>query len=210
MRATWRGVHSPPYQPGGRFLQRWMVRVMSHQRLVNLIVSNLPGPLAPLTFAGPGAGDVPNRVGARQSRHWCWRPLPRRSANVRCRFGCRCHPGTCVRRRRPLRGNSVTPSRDMLRSRNVQSDHASGRRFPPLGCFDETGWWVMARVCGLPRQDDLNGTCQARLRRRFATMLQFQQTSRRHHHRVTSAARNVTTTVPDGIRLGQANDSRAC
>jgi diacylglycerol O-acyltransferase / wax synthase len=42
----------PPYQTGGRLLQRWMVTVMNHQRLVNLLVSNLPGPPARLTFAG--------------------------------------------------------------------------------------------------------------------------------------------------------------
>jgi diacylglycerol O-acyltransferase len=41
----------PPYQTGGRLLQRWMVRVMNHQRLVNLLVSNLPGPPTRLTFA---------------------------------------------------------------------------------------------------------------------------------------------------------------
>jgi diacylglycerol O-acyltransferase / wax synthase len=42
----------PPYQPAGRFAQRWMVRAMSHQRLVNLLVSNLPGPPMPMYFAG--------------------------------------------------------------------------------------------------------------------------------------------------------------
>jgi hypothetical protein len=26
----------PPYQIGGRFLQRWTVQVMNHQRLINL------------------------------------------------------------------------------------------------------------------------------------------------------------------------------
>jgi WS/DGAT/MGAT family acyltransferase len=42
----------PPYHTGGRLLQRWTVQVMNHQRLVNLMVSNLPGPPAPLTFLG--------------------------------------------------------------------------------------------------------------------------------------------------------------
>ena len=42
----------PPLQPGGRLLRRWMVGVMNHQRMVNLLLSNLPGPTAPLVFAG--------------------------------------------------------------------------------------------------------------------------------------------------------------
>lgn len=41
-----------PYQPSGRFAQHWMVRAMFHQRLVNLLTSNLRGPTTPLTLAG--------------------------------------------------------------------------------------------------------------------------------------------------------------
>ncbi len=42
----------PPYQPNGRLLQRWMVHVMFRQRLVNLLLSNVPGPTRPLALAG--------------------------------------------------------------------------------------------------------------------------------------------------------------
>ncbi|MFI7742323.1 wax ester/triacylglycerol synthase domain-containing protein [Kocuria rhizosphaericola] len=42
----------PPYRPGGRLAQRWMVRVMDRQRVVNLMLSNVRGPAAPLIFAG--------------------------------------------------------------------------------------------------------------------------------------------------------------
>lgn len=46
------------YQPGGRILQRWMVRAMFHQKLVNLLVSNLPGPAATMYFAGARVLEV--------------------------------------------------------------------------------------------------------------------------------------------------------
>ena len=42
----------PPLQPSGRVLQRWMVHVMPHQRMINLVLSNMPGPSTPLSFAG--------------------------------------------------------------------------------------------------------------------------------------------------------------
>ncbi len=42
----------PPYRPGGCLAQRWMVRVMDRQRLVNVLLSNVRGPGAPLLFAG--------------------------------------------------------------------------------------------------------------------------------------------------------------
>ena len=50
--ATARRKTLPPYQPGGRLAQRWMAAVMSRQRLVNVLVSNLPGPAAPLRLGG--------------------------------------------------------------------------------------------------------------------------------------------------------------
>ena len=45
-RATAQRKRQPPYQPSARLLQRWMVGMMSRQKLVNLLVSNLPGPAA--------------------------------------------------------------------------------------------------------------------------------------------------------------------
>jgi diacylglycerol O-acyltransferase len=47
-----------PYQPSARLLQRWMVRAMSRQRVVNLLVSNLPGPSTRLSCAGLGVREM--------------------------------------------------------------------------------------------------------------------------------------------------------
>jgi hypothetical protein len=48
----------PPLQPSGAIGQRWVVRVMRRQRLVNLIISNVPGPTEPLWFAGRRIREV--------------------------------------------------------------------------------------------------------------------------------------------------------
>lgn len=72
--ATRRRKARPPYQPSSRLLLRWMIRGMARQRLVNLLVSNLPGPPEPVGFAGAQVlemfqfgvvqGNVPISVGA--------------------------------------------------------------------------------------------------------------------------------------------------
>jgi diacylglycerol O-acyltransferase / wax synthase len=51
-RATAHRKRLPPYQPSARFLQRLMIRTMNRQRTVNLLMSNLPGPLQAVYFAG--------------------------------------------------------------------------------------------------------------------------------------------------------------
>ncbi len=72
-RATAERKRLPPYQPAARLLQRWMVRSMDRQRMINLLMSNLPGPREPMYFAGAKIlevfqigviqGNVPLQVG---------------------------------------------------------------------------------------------------------------------------------------------------
>jgi len=72
--ATRRRKARAPYQPSSRLLLHWMIRGMARQRLVNLLVSNLPGPPEPVRFAGAQVlemfqfgvvqGNVPVSVGA--------------------------------------------------------------------------------------------------------------------------------------------------
>jgi diacylglycerol O-acyltransferase / wax synthase len=64
----------PPYRLGAGLMLRWMTRIMPRQRLVNLLVSNLPGPAQPLSVAsspvlelaqiGVVQGNIPLSVGA--------------------------------------------------------------------------------------------------------------------------------------------------
>lgn len=48
----------PPLQPNGRFQQRWVVHAMAHQRLINMVLSNMPGPPLPLSFAGASVQEM--------------------------------------------------------------------------------------------------------------------------------------------------------
>jgi len=57
-RATAEAKQQPPYLPSTRMPRRWVAYAMSHQRLVNLLVSNVPGPPEHLYFAGARVREV--------------------------------------------------------------------------------------------------------------------------------------------------------
>ena len=56
--ATRKVKRLPPLQPSGALGQRWIVRIMRRQRLVNLLVSNVAGPAAPLWFGGARVREI--------------------------------------------------------------------------------------------------------------------------------------------------------
>lgn len=39
-------------------MQRWVLHVMAHQRLINMMLSNMPGPPTPLLFAGASVQEM--------------------------------------------------------------------------------------------------------------------------------------------------------
>jgi hypothetical protein len=49
---------APAAQPSGRLLQRWMAAVMSRQRLVHLLLSNVPGSSRPLHLLGAAVEEL--------------------------------------------------------------------------------------------------------------------------------------------------------
>jgi len=66
--ATARRKTLPPYQPASRLAQRWMADVMTRQRLVNLLVSNLPGPVgSAVPRRRPRAGVAGRKPGHRSA-----------------------------------------------------------------------------------------------------------------------------------------------
>ena len=107
-RAAAQRKRQPPYQPSARLLQRWMVGMMSRQRLVNLQVSNLPGPAAPLFLAGTPVLEIFQFGVVRQCHRERRRTVLRRPAEPQPRRRPRHGPGPHRLRRRDLRHPQTT------------------------------------------------------------------------------------------------------
>lgn len=110
-RATAERKRLPPYQPAARFLQRWLIRAMDRQRLINLLMSNLPGPPQLMYFADAKILEV---------------------FQIEGRPGQRCSSGRCTVLRRPAehrhrRRRRASSGPHGVRKRDDRGPGASGR-----------------------------------------------------------------------------------